>query len=212
MDFRRPRASAPKEGAGSWVRIERRALEGLEEQHRENACSVGEDDMAEGECATWGPSRRIWRLNRDGELCISAHVHYLGERRRRRWREKQRRRKLVAAAGDEDEDEDEEKKRVATQARRQRVPARPSLVTCSRLCATHGLQQRLGKICDRILIVAIGSSTIDFHHLRERVQDEKAMGDDPRRRTPQGVLKAPQYVRFHPRDDGSFCDEIFWER
>ena len=161
--------------------------------------------MAEGECATWGPSRRIWRLNRDGELCISAHVRYLRERWRWRWREKQRRRKLVAAAGDEDE----EKKRL----RRGGSASRPALVWSrardSAPPSSNGLQQR--KICDKIF-VAIGSSTIDFHHLRERVQDEKAMGDDPRRRTPQGVLKAPQYVRFHPRDDGSFCDEIFWER
>ncbi|RDX42291.1 hypothetical protein OH76DRAFT_135689 [Lentinus brumalis] len=34
---------------------------------------------------------------------------------------------------------------------------------------------------------------------------------DPRRRTPQGVLKAPKFVRFHMLDSGEGCDEIFWE-
>ena len=37
-------------------------------------------------------------------------------------------------------------------------------------------------------------------------------GKDPRRRTPQGVLKAPAFVRFNPLDSGEDCDEIFWER
>ncbi|KAI0686560.1 MM3350-like domain-containing protein [Earliella scabrosa] len=37
------------------------------------------------------------------------------------------------------------------------------------------------------------------------------IGGDPRRRTPQGELKAPKFVRFHPLDNGDGCDEIFWE-
>lgn len=34
---------------------------------------------------------------------------------------------------------------------------------------------------------------------------------DPRRETPQGVLKAPKFVKFHMLDSGEGCDEIFWE-
>ncbi|KAI0687799.1 hypothetical protein C8T65DRAFT_746944 [Cerioporus squamosus] len=34
---------------------------------------------------------------------------------------------------------------------------------------------------------------------------------DIRRKTPQGVLKAPKFVEFHMLDSAEGCDEIFWE-
>ncbi|RDX42292.1 hypothetical protein OH76DRAFT_135518 [Lentinus brumalis] len=34
---------------------------------------------------------------------------------------------------------------------------------------------------------------------------------DPRRRTPQRVLKLPKFVEFHMADSAEGCDEIFWE-
>ncbi|RPD52779.1 hypothetical protein L226DRAFT_204988 [Lentinus tigrinus ALCF2SS1-7] len=34
---------------------------------------------------------------------------------------------------------------------------------------------------------------------------------DPRRKTPQGELKSPKFVKFHMLDSGEGCDEIFWE-
>lgn len=45
-----------------------------------------------------------------------------------------------------------------------------------------------------------------------RTRRSENNGDtDPRRRTPWGEFKAPKFVKFHPRDDGAGCDEIFWQ-